>query len=281
MKNLSDLCADGATTKEEMIAISDRVSLRLITFTPAKKTKNPPVVFVAGWISLIIGWKAVLREMTKDFTVYYIETREKISSKTKGRVEQSVEAIGRDIVDLVSHLGLQANQYILLGSSLGGTALLDGCRYLPVPPTCLVLIEPNAEFRIPKIWRLVIHLFYPGIYLIVRPAIKWYLRNFRLNTEADPGQYQKYCRSLDAADPWKLKKAAMALWDYQVWDLLKDIPFPTLLFSASKDKLHEPKNIEKMMTLMPNATYIDMETNQNTHSPEMVEEMRKYLKRVR
>ncbi len=280
MENLTAYCAPGTTATEQMLAVAPNVALRVITFNPPVVSPHPPVVFVAGWISLIIGWQEVLREMTRDFQVFYIETREKISSQVEGKADFSVTAIGKDVIQVISLLKLSAKNYILFGSSLGASAILDVCRFLTVPPRCLALIGPNAVFRMPKAGVVVIHLFPPPLYLLMKPFVKWYLKTFRLDIQSDYAQYQKYCHALDAADPWKLKKAALCLANYTLWDLLKDIHFPTLLIGASKDVLHEPENLQRMVALMPNATYLDLETNRLTHSPQMVEALRQYLKRL-
>ncbi len=58
MDSLSQFCAQGSTYKEEMIPVSQKVSLRVITFSPPQQDKkNPPVVFVPGWVSLMEGWR--------------------------------------------------------------------------------------------------------------------------------------------------------------------------------------------------------------------------------
>lgn len=277
---LSEFCAEGAQYSEQMLPVSDHVSVRVIKFTPPRKTGNPAIVFVAGWISLIIGWQEVLQEMSKDFTVYYIETREKITAEITGPASYGVDAIGNDIITAVEKLGLEVDKYLLFGSSLGGTVILDCVNRMKTRPKCLALVVPNAEFRVPKIWKVIIWLFYPGVYIFLRPFVKWYLKYFRLNMKADDKQYKKYCRSLDAADPWKLKKAALAFSTYQVWPVLKDIHIPTLLIGASKDTLHEPENLENMVKMLPNSTFVDMETNKNTHTAGMVDEIRKYIKNI-
>jgi pimeloyl-ACP methyl ester carboxylesterase len=279
--DFSEYCAPGSTYQEERVPVSAGVSLRTIKFTPAQKGKNPPVVFVPGWISLMRGWQAVLREMTMDFEIIYIETREKISSRVKGRARLGVKEIGDDIVKIISGLGLPENGYVLLGSSLGATVILDCFRFLVPRPLCLVLVGPNAVFRVPKAWIAFIHFFYPGFYLLLKPVVKWYLRTFRMDIHADYAQYQKYCSALDAADPWKLKKAIIPFSRYQVWNLLPGIDAPTLIYGASKDKLHEPENLKKMVSMMPRAVYVDLETNQGTHSESMVSEMRKYLAKLK
>ncbi len=280
MEDLSEFCAPETKYIEELLPVANNVQLRVISFTPALTNNNPIVVFIAGWITLMFGWRKVLKEMTKDFKVIYIETREKISSQTSGNVEYSVEAIGRDIVTLISHFRLLENEYVLFGSSLGATAILDCCRFLSVKPRCLVLIGPNAVFRVPKMGMLIIRLFYPPMYLLIKPVVKWYLRKFRLDVKSDYAQYQKYCNALDAADPWKLKKAVLSLSKYEIWSLLDKIEYPSLIIGASKDKLHEPDNLHKMIGMMKHATYLDMETNQLTHTENVVDEMRKYLAKL-
>ena len=274
--SFSEYCAPGARALVEMIPVSSQVSLRVISFTPAEANNNPPVVFVPGWISHLTGWQAVLRELTRDFKVYCIETREKISSQIRGKAEFSVAVIGQDLSAMIEHFGLK-KRYVLLGSSLGATAILDCCRSLKTPPLALVLIVPNAEFRVPMTWKIIITLLPPRLYLLVKPAVKWYLRNFRLDIHTDMAQYKKYCTALDEADPWKLKKAVLALAKYQVWDLLAEIDYPTLIVNASKDVLHEPENLVKMAAALKNGTSADLETNSRTHSIEMVELLRKYL----
>lgn len=277
MMDLSEFCAPGATYREETVAISENVSLRMIHFSPAQKTKNPQVVFVPGWISLMRGWKIVLREMTKDFEIFYIETREKISSQIKGKIQYGIAEIGDDIVQIVSGLGLKEKGYLMLGSSLGATVILDCYRFLKLKPLCLILVGPNAVFRVPKFGMVIVRCFYPRLYLLIKPMVKWYLRTFRMDVKADYAQYQKYCNAMDAADPWKLKKAIIPFSKYKVWNLLPDIDAPALIIGASKDKLHEPENLHKMVGMMPKAVYLDMETNMAAHSENMVFELRKYL----
>ena len=83
-ESFSNYCAEGVNYKTEFIEVSENVSLRLITFSPPKPSKRPPIVFVPGWVSQISGWLQVLLEMTREYTVYYIETRKKYLQLLKG-----------------------------------------------------------------------------------------------------------------------------------------------------------------------------------------------------
>ena len=279
--NISDYCAPGTKFTEKMISVSDNVYLRVVEFYPQKKTTQPTVLFIPGWISLMKGWKVVLKEMTKDFHIIYAETREKITSQVSGKADFSVEAIATDIVTLVNKYKLEKDKYIIFGSSLGGTSILESYKDLKQIPLCFALLGPNAEYRAPWWWIIIIHLFWTRLYAILKPFVKWYLRKFRLDIEADRAQYDKYCNALDAADPKKLKPGALSLSKYKVWDILGDIDLPVLIIGASKDLLHEPQNLIQMDKMLPNSTYLDMETNTFAHGPELVYEIRKYIDSLR
>jgi pimeloyl-ACP methyl ester carboxylesterase len=276
-ENLADYCEPGTKWIEQMVFVNNNVSLRVVEFFPKKNTKQPTVLFIAGWISLMKGWKIVLKEMTKDFHIIYVETREKISSQINGKAEFSVETIAQDIVKIVEIYGLEKDKYLIFGSSLGGTAILESYQRVNPSPLCFALLGPNAEYRTPWWGKILLRIIWPQLYNTLRPFIKWYLRKFRLDIESDRAQYDKYCNALDAADPKKLKPAAKALSKYKVWGILKDIDLPVLIIGATKDLLHEPQNLIQMDKILPNSVFLDMETNTYAHGAEMVVELRKYI----
>ncbi|MCK4641032.1 MAG: alpha/beta hydrolase [Candidatus Marinimicrobia bacterium] len=280
MEDFSEFAAPETTCRVRNVPVNKNVTLKIISFSPRKVAENPVIIFVPGWISLMSGWKEVLIEMSRDFTIHYVETREKISSTVSGKVHYQVEDFARDISSLVDFFRLKDRDFILYGSSLGSTTIVDSCRFLTRQPLCMVLIGVNAVFYIPKFWQCVMRLFPPRLYLVFKPIIKWYLRNFRLDVQSDQAQYEKYCLNIDTADPWKLKKAALAFVRYAIWDRLPDIKIPALLISASKDEIHDLQNIRRISALMSNSTNIDLETNSNTHSAAMVVEMRKFVKKI-
>lgn len=277
-EELSEFCAPGARWDERIVAVDAGVSLRVVVFSPPQTTENPTVLFVAGWITQMTAWRTVLREMTRDFRVVYVETREKISSTVPASVaDYSVSAIGKDLADIVDRTDSVPGSYVMFGSSLGATAIVDCFASLKRKPEALILVGPNAVFRVPKSWKIVVTLFYPGFYALIKPAVKWYLKNFRLDVRADRAQYDKYCRALDAADPWKLKKAVLAVSTYEIWGALVGLTCPTLLVSASKDVMHEPENLKKIAAAVHDVTVADLETNEIAHSERVVDEMRRFL----
>ena len=91
---------NGVQFSEEYIRVSDGVRLKVLDFKPLNDDESKPVIiFVAGWISLISGWKGVLKILTRHFRTFYFETREKKSAQLPNP-EKTDLTIGRMAEDL-------------------------------------------------------------------------------------------------------------------------------------------------------------------------------------
>ncbi len=95
--------------KEKFFCLPDKVAIRIFEFEPDHPDpEQPMIVFVAGWISLISGWKDVLSTLAPKYRILYVETREKRSAKfpninTPGvkNIDLSIEQMSCDIDALV------------------------------------------------------------------------------------------------------------------------------------------------------------------------------------
>lgn len=277
VNDLSEFHAAGARSFDRMAALPNGVLLRIVTFTPDSPSQPCPVVLVPGLVSVMATFRNILVELTKDFVVHYLDTRDKSSSVIPPGSAFDVASVGSDIVEAVSYLGLEDAKYILFGSSLGATAMIDRAGDLRPPPLCMVLLEPNAIFDYPA-WSLPIIRVGAPLYRVIRPVAKWYLRTFRVNTVEDYEMYLISCRALDAADPYKLRNTILAISDYRIWDRLGSLRTPALVVSASKDTFHRHDDIVRIVAMIEKSTPCDLEIHTRTHSPELVERLREYIR---
>lgn len=255
--------------KEYMTLMSDGVSLKIIDFTPQNLSPEKPVIlFVAGWISLISGWQGVLKVLTADYRVMYLESREKQSSIVPDvkKTSFNMERLKLDIGEIIKKVIPESSQFILAGSSLGASAILEYCGSDGRKPLSAVLIGPNAEFKFPKLLGSIIPAIHPAIYSLFKPVIKWYLKNFRLDKKNSMDQIKKYEMTLDCADPYKLKANALAIRNYALWDRIQNIEVPSLIIGATSDTLHGTENIKKLIDTLPCSMYIELKSNTETHS---------------
>lgn len=267
--DLSDYAPDSVSISERYLTMSDGVELRVFDFIPADDdAAKPVVVFVAGWISLISGWKGFLRRMTETHRVLYVESREKFSSRVPDMKTTAFDLprVTKDVQEVVEQGVDEGRDFVLSGSSLGATAIMEYLMTQQGPqPLGNALIAPNPELRFPAPIMAIIKLFPPRAYAPVREFAKWYLRTFRLDPKKEPEQVEKYENTLDQADPYKLKKNVFALMKYRAWGRMHNIVQDCLIIGASADKLHGLENLERMIAEMPSARLEAMESNKATH----------------
>ena len=255
---------------ETSVRVSDGVELTLFDFMPEDCDENAPVlIFVAGWVSLIKGWRDVLKVVVPDYRILYVETREKKSALLpKGRYPLfTVERMARDIDEVVRETLNDATPFYLAGSSLGSTVIL---HYLSQPdyraPEKSILISPIGEVHFPFWAKIIINYFPPSAYVVIKHLVIWYLNTFRVDKKNEPEQAEKYKGTVGSAEPKRLQANARALFDYAVWDKMPSIKSPVVIVGAETDKLHGLETLEKMVSLIPDASLEIMESNKATHS---------------
>lgn len=276
LQDYSHYCHPGIHWSSDWYPVSDEVSLYVVTFTPFIPVTTPAIVMISGLASVIDGFREVLIELSRDFVIYFVDTREKASSRLSGKVRFTVETFGTDITTLVKMLNLQDGKFLLFGYSLGATVIVDCYRNLPEKPSCMVLLEPNATFNYPKFSVAIMRLNLPFLYLL-KPLVKWYIRQFRINRKEDYEMYKISARSLDNAHPVRLRKTALGISDYRIWDKLALLDRPVLIVGSSKDRFHSHEETKRMVEEIWNCKYIDLENNKRSHSAELGIVIREYL----
>ena len=214
----SDYAANDTKVSSDYVSASDGVSLLTIRFQPKNKSAFPPVIFLPGWGSLIDSWQVVLKKMTENFEVYYVETREKSSSQQPKEKPLTIDSLGDDLPYILKHYNLSKSKYLLFGSSLGATVILDSISKNKVNPYAAILVGPNAEFNAPQYWVWLTWITPPLFFYLIKPLVKWYMKKKYLDMQSDPLQYDKYCRSLDAANPSRLRRSALNFSKYKIWN---------------------------------------------------------------
>ena len=277
--NYSDYCSPGTKIQTRYLEISDDIQLFEVHFSPKDISKYPPVIFIPGWGSFIQGWKIVLQEMSKDFEIYYIETREKGSAKHAREQKISIHNIGDDIAKAVQLHDMDDNSFIALGSSMGATVILDAMAENKLKPSLSVLIGPNIEFNIPQFLIIFIALMPNQLYKMIKPCVKWYMKRKYIDMNSDSKQYHKYAYVLDHIHLGRTRRSALSFKKYSFENKIDQIKSRILIFSGKKDILHSYEKTLSMANRVMNATLINLETNDRTHSVEMVDEMKAYLKK--
>jgi pimeloyl-ACP methyl ester carboxylesterase len=256
--------------------VEEGVSLRILEWTPPSDNGGPAVFFVAGWISLVEGWRALLEEMVARRRVIYIETREKASAEiSMDRLEVrgfTIQRLADDLVTVAAHFGLDDGGAVLFGSSMGSNAILEVLKHDRLRARAAFVIGPNAEFRFPPWGRLAVRLVSPALVERLKGFVIWYLRRFRVNSREDPAQMARYQRTVRAADPLRLKLSALAVLDYSALPGLETISTPVAVAYAASDVLHGEEEARRIVELMPRGRAVACPSNTYMHTAAVIKE---------
>jgi pimeloyl-ACP methyl ester carboxylesterase len=265
----------GVAFSEHRITVEEGVSLRILEWTP-QSDNGPPVFFVAGWVSVVEGWRPLLEELVACRRVVYVETREKASAEiSAARLEAAsftIQRLADDLAAVAAHFGLDDGEAVLFGSSMGSNAILEVLKHDRLRARAAFLIGPNAEFRFPPWGRLAVRVVSPALVERLKGFVIWYLRRFRVNAREDPAQMARYQRTVRAADPLRLKLSALAVLDYSALPGLETISTPVAVAYAASDVLHGEEEARRIVELMPRGEAIACPSNTYMHTAAVIEE---------
>jgi len=275
----TEYTAPETNVSQYYVQMSDGVSLKMLDFQPGADSSSKPIIlFVAGWISQLQGWKSVLKELTSEYRVMYLETREKRSSlipegKKNKEISFRVSRMVEDLHEVVQQVIPEKKSFAIGGSSLGSSIVLEYLSHRTREPLCAMLISPLPVFRFPAVLGDILPALPPSLYLVIKKFVIWYLVNFRLDKTKEKEQVEKYTNTINAADPYKLKYNALDLKRYSLMERLQYITTPCYIFGAKTDTLHETDTIQTMIEKMHRAKYIELASNKETHSEVVAEWM--------
>ncbi len=264
----SSFCHPGAIYRVEYTVLPTGVELLTVIFKPYEPLDTPPVLFIPGLASVIENFRETLIELTRNHTVYYLETREKKSARITGEHRFAVADVTSDIVRFAKMKFPAGTAYVMAGYSLGATAIAEAFPLLHNKPGRIILIEPNSSFPFQG-WLLFLARAARVIYYPVKPFLKWHMRHFRINLAEDYEMYRINCRILDSAEPERIGKAIRHLSQYHMGGCLGEISIPALVVVASKDRFHSHDEGVGIARQIRGSVYLDLVDNKRTHSSEM------------
>ncbi|MHA1516836.1 MAG: hypothetical protein ACTSPF_15020, partial [Candidatus Heimdallarchaeaceae archaeon] len=149
-------------------------------------------------------------------------------------------------------LELDPQKLVLFGSSFGATVLADGFGNNKFDSCLNVLVAPAIQIDLPPLIRYLVPLFPHWFMPPFKPLIRWWLK--RSKSES-PEQAAKYIRVMNEAQSKKWKNVALNFLYWKWWSVT-----------------------QKIGKLMKNSTYVNLETNKNTHTKPIVDLLREQIK---
>jgi pimeloyl-ACP methyl ester carboxylesterase len=282
--NLVDPAAvEGAAFSVSDVRADDGVTLRVMRWRPRGEPDEAPLVFVAGWVSSVEGWASMLREAARDRDVYYLESREKVSASIDRAglraADFAIDRLAGDLVAVCAELGLDDGRTVFAGSSVGSTTILEALKGERLRARGAFVIGPNARFRYPLWGRALIRLP-AATYTAAKEIVLFYLRHFRVDAQREPGQMERYERTIRRAHAERIRLSAQAFERYEIWPDLETIAAPVAVASAHSDKLHDGEGIRRIVETIPRCEHVACPSNLYMHGPKIVEDLRRFIARL-
>ena len=272
-------CDENASVSAGMVSLSGGVSLSVVTFTPRKAISDLPVLFVPGLASVVETFTGVIRALAGKFIVHYLETREKRSSQVPGGASFSVSDLAADIASAAEKLELEDRNYILISYSLSATLSIEMFSTgLKLRPALMVLVQPLAEFRIPRFGIPAARYLYP-FYPVIKPLLKLYFKRSLIDTGKDKEMYNISVRSLDSVHPAKMAKTLPGMSGYRVADSAAKVDVPVVVIGTSADTFHSHDDAAVIGSMIKGAVYMDLVTNTISHSGKVCDIVLSFLEK--
>jgi alpha-beta hydrolase superfamily lysophospholipase len=267
--------------EELYFEMSDGTKVKVLDFNLAKKPNKYILFFIPGFITVFQSWHKAIEILSKDFRIYYFESREKPSSimpnrKTMRRV--TFEKMAHDIKEVVEQLELDKKEYITVCSSTGGTIETIALSNDWLSPNCAIMVGPSIIYHtnfIPPLFATIVPNFIKPIFM---PGIRWYLSRKYVNKKDEPEQLEKYLRAAEEVDLRKVRKPGWQMIGYNSQHLLPKIKVNCILIGASSDKMHAAEECLENSKLIPNAKYIDLGSNKAAHEQPLVDVIYDFIK---
>ena len=251
---------------------SDGGITHCIHSTPENKKTNDILVLVPGFITITDTWDIFLSNIQNDIEFYYWETREKGSFKPNGSLSLetfSKDRLTLDLVELFSLLPENRN-IILIGSSFGGTIIIDALSQQLISPYHTILIGANTDFKVPWFANILTKILPGKLLSLFKPLIKLFIKYIILDSKNDKTQSDKYSKAIDLANFTHIKYTVLNYHNHPQLHLLHKIKSDVTIIGAVHDKMHTIEESNETVNLIHNSKFVQFENNKDTHTMPLV-----------
>jgi pimeloyl-ACP methyl ester carboxylesterase len=247
--------------QERYIPVED-AEIRAFHFHPARPQAVRPIVVLPGWGATPEGFQELYAVLHGKAELYYLETREKTSSRIlHRRPDMSVSRSARDVQAALEALGLAGRRdFLLLGACWGGTIILRGLAEGSLEAPTIVVADPMHTLWFSRwVLRHISPLLPTPVVHLLRPI----LLHSMLGDMKEPVQKQRTFQFVRSADVWKWKKAAEAAQEIELFGALSGIQKEVFVLNGTGDKLHDQRDYPRIAGELPRGRFLFLPTDES------------------
>ncbi|NHJ31542.1 MAG: alpha/beta hydrolase [Asgard group archaeon] len=233
----------------------DGGEIRVFHRKPKKVSAKRPILFIPGFATTPWSWRGFPKSIHNNTEYYFLETREKKSSKIKRNRKANfrVDQKAKDIAQAIKFLGLDKKDFVLFGTSYCGGIVLQGLiqKYFTAPT--IVVFDPScnwAYMRKPIRWLL------PIIPPFILGAMRFIFAKIFLAGMKNQHQKERNLDFISGADPYKWRKACMQNLQFDITNEINTITEEVFVVHGTKDKFHPGETFYKYSKDIPKGRFI-------------------------
>ncbi|MFW9924399.1 MAG: hypothetical protein ACFFDW_14040 [Candidatus Thorarchaeota archaeon] len=240
----------------------DDGQIRVLHILPEAPESIRPIVFLSGWQTMAHQFDDLDMIIHNRVEFYFVETREKNTSKLNRRkADLSISQKAKDVQKVIEYFNLQSEDFVLFGSCWGATIIFQGLLERTLDAPTIVTFSPMHKIWLNKfILKILVPILPPFLFGIVLKSLAplFFLR------EKAKTQKNRMMITIKEAENWKWRKCIIAHRNLNLFGKLHDIEKEVLVFAGTDDRVHKANDYPRFADEMPNGRffYFGIEENE-------------------
>ncbi len=238
----------------------DGGEIRVIHVKPENPKNKQSLVHLPGWGVNPVGFKILYEVLHEDYEFYYIETREKSSSKIKRRkANMTILQMAKDVQKALDYLGFADKNFVMFAPCWGATIAIEGIKANVLKIPRLIVNDPMHKLWFNKFLLNISPIIPTFVVTIIKPILMF----FAFLGMKEKTQLERNRQFVKNAVVWKWKRAAYQVKDLELYGTLGSIDQEILVFNGTTDKVHQQSDYPKMAKELPNGRFFFMNTDES------------------
>ncbi|NHJ39155.1 MAG: hypothetical protein FK731_03920 [Asgard group archaeon] len=234
--------------------------IRVLHVKPKKPKNKRILLFLPGWGVTNDEFNDIYEILHEEVEFYYVETREKSTSRIKRwGTNLTVSEKAKDVQRVIDYFKLNEKDYFIGGPCWGSTVTLVGIKEKILNAPAYVVFDSAYKLTFSKLL-IRLGVIVPAFIVAI---LKRILKFFAIRGMKEERQKERTAAFIDNAEVWKWKKSAFQNRNLNLFDILGEIEEEIPSFNGTKDKFHHQEVFPEMARLMPNGRFFYMEVDES------------------
>jgi hypothetical protein len=224
--------------------------IRIFHHTPKQSQMKRPIIFFPGFGTTPWTWRDFCVPIHNIGEYYFLETREKRSSKLKRgyKTKISIDQMAKDVGEAIKFLGLDDKDYVLMSASFAGGTMMHGLMKKYYDPPTSVVLDPFPKFVHNKVF---VGLFFGLTPPFIVEIVKLLLMKIVTIGMKNESQKERIRNIVGGAVAWKWRKGLIHNLNFDMYPYFHKIENEVFQFHGPKDRYHPSEIYLKIGGLMP------------------------------